>query len=570
LRAGFLEQIEDAIVAMDPDWRVVVWNEAAERMYGWSATEAVGRNASEVARLDLSDDRRAEIRLDTRDRGRWQGEVAAFRKDGTRFEIELTALEITGGHGALVGFAEIHRDVNARKRAEKELRDAQRRIENILESITDSFSALDREWRYTYLNQHALDRIAQTEGRAVTLDELVGKSVWEAFPALVGTTIDHELHRALREQKTVTFETHHAATDEWLEVAAYPLNDGGLLVYGRDITDRKRDESELRYHASLLDNVEDGVIATAAEEFRVTAWNRGAERLYGFKAEEVLGRPSREVATYPGDESQRELERELTEAGRTRTEFTARRKDGTPVDVELIAVAVQGDRGEISGYLGIHRDITERKRTEQWLIEAREAERNRIARALHDEALQTLADALMLAMAVRSASPESAPAGQLVPVVQRVFEQLRGAIYDLRLGAEEHHAFPELLKELVEVHGEMAVDSEIELDVGEGVPTGPLGVTGLEVLRIVGEALTNARQHADARHVRVRVWRRKASLWVEVADDGRGFEPNGAAFPMHHGIRGMRERAKLLGGHLEIRSEPGVGTTVRLEAIVPE
>jgi signal transduction histidine kinase len=90
------------------------------------------------------------------------------------------------------------------------------------------------------------------------------------------------------------------------------------------------------------------------------------------------------------------------------------------------------------------------------------------------------------------------------------------------------------------------------------------------VLRIVGEALTNARQHADARHVRVRIWGRKTSLWVEVADDGCGFEPNGSGFPMHHGITGMHERAKLLGGRLEICSEPGVGTTVRLEATVPE
>ena len=102
------------------------------------------------------------------------------------------------------------------------------------------------------------------------------------------------------------------------------------------------------------------MIATDAEDFRITAWNRGAERLYGFSAEEVLGRPAREVATFPGDQARQKLEAELLETGRTRIEFEARRKDGTPVEVELIAVAIKEERGETTGYLGIHRDISER------------------------------------------------------------------------------------------------------------------------------------------------------------------------------------------------------------------
>ena len=136
-----------------------------------------------------------------------------------------------------------------------------------------------------------------------------------------------------------------------------------------------------------------------------------------------------------------ELEGQLLQTGRTRTQFRARRKDGAQVEVELIAVAVHDDGGDITGYLGIHRDVTEREWAEARLEEARELERSRIARALHDDALQALADAMVLATAAREASP-SGLTSQLVLKLQRVGRQLRGAIYDLRLGAEHNSVAP--------------------------------------------------------------------------------------------------------------------------------
>ena len=134
--------------------------------------------------------------------------------------------------------------------------------------------------------------------------------------------------------------------------------------------EQRKVEAARADHVSLLDNLEDGVIGTDADDFRITSWNKGAERLYGFMAREMLGQPARHVASYPGDESRLRLETELHQTGRTRIEFTARRKDGTSVDVELITVAVPGKQGEVSGYLGIHRDITERRRIQGALRQA--------------------------------------------------------------------------------------------------------------------------------------------------------------------------------------------------------
>jgi signal transduction histidine kinase len=208
----------------------------------------------------------------------------------------------------------------------------------------------------------------------------------------------------------------------------------------------------------------------------------------------------------------------------------------------------------------------ERAKSEERLESAREAERGRIARALHDEALQGLSGAIALAVVADRPSAESPLAGQLLPVLRRVGEQLRFAVYNLRIESEEHTPFVELVQRLVDEHQAVVGEREIELEIGEGVPSTSLGVTGTEVLRIVGEALTNARGHSGAQHIRVRAWSASGRLLVEVSDDGRGFDITSPVSPIHHGITGMRERTELLNGGLEIHSEPGVGTTVRLEA----
>ena len=196
----------------------------------------------------------------------------------------------------------------------------------------------------------------------------------------------------------------------------------GYLGIHRDITERKRAEEQLRYHASLLDNVEDGVIVTDAEDFRITAWNRGAERLYGFSAEEVLGRPAREVASYPGDHARLKLERKLLDTGRTRVEFQAVRKDGSPIEVELVAVAVMDERGKSAGYLGIHRDIAARQQTRR-ALEMRERQQSLLAdltlRSLADRDLEALLDDAA-ALVGRALELDLTSIGEKLPGEQRV------------------------------------------------------------------------------------------------------------------------------------------------------
>ena len=209
----------------------------------------------------------------------------------------------------------------------------------------------------------------------------------------------------------------------------------------------------------------------------------------------------------------------------------------------------------------------ERKRTEETLGEIRGAERARIARDLHDGPLQDLAYGLaevhVAGIDLRDDDPASAAAaiGRASLALRRVSEGLRAAVNDLRLGGELNRSLPSLVESLVERVRSMDPGCDVRLEVQEGFPTGPAGDAGAEVLRVVGEALTNARRHSGARNVRVSLGLDGDFLVAEVADDGRGFGP-GTVPGVGRG--GMRERAEALGGGLEVVSAPGEGTRVRL------
>jgi len=212
------------------------------------------------------------------------------------------------------------------------------------------------------------------------------------------------------------------------------------------------------------------------------------------------------------------------------------------------------------------RDITERKRAERYLQEVREAERNRMARDLHDSALQDLAYALGQVEIVRMMPDDPRLDARLegaVNTLRRVGRELRAAVNDLRLGEEQNRSLSTLVESLVERNRGMAPSCEIELVVEKEVPATPLGEVGTNLLRIVQEALTNARRHSGAREILVSLRMEGDDLVAEVSDDGRGFDPDARA---GIGLRSMRERTAALGGKLEIESEPGEGTRVRLRA----
>jgi DNA-binding NarL/FixJ family response regulator/signal transduction histidine kinase/PAS domain-containing protein len=208
-------------------------------------------------------------------------------------------------------------------------------------------------------------------------------------------------------------------------------------------------------------------------------------------------------------------------------------------------------------------EAIEWRRAEEGMREVREAERRRMARDLHDGALQDLTYALTAAQLAQSMAKDPNVERWLertAEALKRTGRELRTAVYDLRLESETDRPLPELVRSLVELNRRMSPDRHIGLRMMEDLPSHPFGRKDPELLRILQEALANTRRHSGAENVTVTLGAEGGRIWAEVEDDGWGFE---AGTVPGFGLKSMRERARALGGSLQVESWPGKGTRVR-------
>ena len=338
-----------------------------------------------------------------------------------------------------------------------------------------------------------------------------------------------------------------------------------------DITEQKRVEAALRQseelYRTVVEQAAENIFLVDMETKRVLEANAALRRSLGYEPEEFKDLTLYDIVAHDRQSVDQNTQRILEEGQRYLGERRYRRKDGSLVDVEVSASEIYYDGGEAMSIVA--HDITERKKAEEALDDAREAERNRIARDLHDDILQDIVYALqeIQVAQITSENGGSKTLEEAADALRRSVEGLRDAIFELRLKQTLGRSFVSSLENLMDLNRRMARSQyELDLVVEDGFPRHFPERTGREIVRIIQEALTNARRHARPRRVLVRLWRDGDLARVEVADDGRGFDTDRAGIGV--GQQSMRYRALELGGELTVESTPGGGTRVRFEVPV--
>ena len=249
-----VETATDAVVTIDESSRILFANPATLKLFGYESAELIKRPLMMLMPESLRERHKAGLQryLATSVRHmNWQGvELIGLRKSGEEFPVEVSFTEVVKqGHRVFTGFI---RNITERKRAEEELQQAHERIDSILRSVSDTFILFDRQWRYLYLNDAAIRATRRP------LKEVLGRTLWELFPVVVGTELDRQFHRSMDERVNVEFDFHflQPGIDQWWEIRTYPQPEG-LAVFATEVTERKRAEEELERLSGKLLRLQD-------------------------------------------------------------------------------------------------------------------------------------------------------------------------------------------------------------------------------------------------------------------------------------------------------------------------
>ena len=570
-----------AHVGVDGGWLRV--NDRLCDIVGYPREELLQKTFQDITHPeDLEADLDHLRRLLAGEIGTYSMEKRYFRKDGSVVWVDLTVSVVREESGEPAYLIAVIEDISQRKRTEEALRISEARFRTVIEQSPLSIQILSPDGRTLRVNR------AWEELWGATLEGIRDYNVLEDRQLVEKGIMPHIQKGFAGEpaaippiaydpEQTIPGLSRHEEPRRWVRAFIYPVKDEAgevreVVLVHEDVTERKRAEetlreSEERYRA-VVEQAGEGIFLFDPGTKRILEANPAFRRMFGYDEEELRRITVYDLAPQDTEGVDRNVARAMERGHLVVGERSYRHKDGSRVDVEVSGGVISyGGRQVICSVV---RDITERKRAEEAMREIQEAERTRMARDLHDGVLQDLSYTAAAMGVMMLQAEDTKLEGQLqgaIDAVRRAAQGLREAVYDLRLEGEAGRPFPELVRSLVQEGRVMMPGCDIRLDVEDGFPSGPMGDAGVELSRVIREALTNARRHSRAQRVSVALRTEGEELVAEVSDDGRGFgpeaEPGG-------GSRSMRERAAALGGELRIESEPGRGTTVRLRAPLPK
>ena len=334
----------------------------------------------------------------------------------------------------------------------------------------------------------------------------------------------------------------------------------------------EQNTAQLAYQARLLDLANDAIFIRNAAD-KISYWNEGAERLYGWASEEVLNRSVHEIlrTEFPVPLL------EILETDRWEGELRHTTKYGSQITVSSRWTTLRDRNGKSEGWLEINTDITARKRAEESarrlsgrILSLQDDERRRIARGLHDSLGQYLAALKMNLDVFRTSKNDQAKlASDCAEIVDKCLNETRTISHLLHPPLLDEAGFDSAARWYVDGFSQRS-GIKVNLNLPQKLSRMHRDVE-VALFRAVQECLTNVHRHSGSSAVDVRLSLSAKQIRLEIKDDGRGIPQerlrslNQGAADAGVGLAGMRERIRELGGSLEIRSErAGVTVIVRI------
>ncbi len=404
---AILNNIPDIAWLKDKESRFIAVNRPFADACGMNSEELVGRTDLDIWQQELAQRYRADDREVMATGRRKQVEEPLVDKDGKKTWIETIKTPIYDNKGEIIGTTGISREITERKlmeeklqraydelelrvqertvelvaannaiqewtseleKANESLQEGEARYRELAESVGEVFYALDRDLRYTYWNN------ASEALTGILAKDAVGKSLFELFPELKGSKAEKLYKEVLKTQQPQHFVNKYRAGGKSLvfEINAYPSK-FGISIIAKDITERRRAEEKVQEQAALLDKAHDA-IAVYDMEHRLIYWNKGAERLYGWTAGEVIGKNHDELLHKEESPQFIEAKKRVIEEGEWTGELHHVTKEGKEIIVESRWTLVHDSKGKPKSILAINTDITAKKNLETQLLRAQRLE----------------------------------------------------------------------------------------------------------------------------------------------------------------------------------------------------
>ena len=384
LLASMVDSSDDAIIGKTPDAVITSWNRGAERIYGYTAEEMIGKPVTILIPRDRPDDMQAILARVASGERVEHYETVRQRKDGKLIDISLTVSPIYNATGVLVGASSIARDITERKRAGEKLRAANQSIDartallaSIVDCSDDAIVGKTPQGAITSWNRGA-ERIY-----GYSANEIIGRPMSMLIQPDRPDEMEGILARIRAGERVEHYETVRLRKDGKaiaISLTVSPIYDSagklvGVSSIARDITERARADEKLRaaslYARSLIEASLDPLV-TISPQGKITDVNEATIQVTGMDREKLIGTDFSNYFTEP-EKAREGYQQVFSKGSVTDYPLTIRRRDGQIKDVLYNASVYKDTQGEVLGVFAAARDVTEQKKASQYarsLIEA--------------------------------------------------------------------------------------------------------------------------------------------------------------------------------------------------------